>query len=318
MVTVKKTPFEQAVAYLVGLRELSELPRHVTDEVCEIRLRAGQPVTLELCGGKRIRLNRNVSPATINECIREFCGQSVHSHERQFKEGWLTLCGGHRAGFTGTAVLRDGKVENLRDVSSVNLRIAREHSGSADELYEKLPETASLLIIGKPLSAKTTVLRDLCRIISTKSKIALVDERGEIAAVHAGIPSLDVGANTDVLNGFPKDSGIMSALRNLSPEYIFCDEIAWEYDELAQVANSGVKLVLTAHAGSLHEAVNSPRIAKILDSKHITHIALLGHGKNIGKLEVFTHVEQLDFYTCSGDCRNHGGSGSGGVFLRTA
>jgi stage III sporulation protein AA len=179
----------------------------------------------------------------------------------------------------------------------------------------KLPPSG-LLIIGRPVSAKTTVLRDLCRQISDSGrKVALIDERGEIAAVHRGVPALDVGINTDVLDCFPKGEGIMSALRNLSPEWVFCDEIGWEVEEVTAVANSGVKTVLTAHAGSVREAAASRRIAALLSSGGISHIAVLGHGKNLGRVEHYGNIERIRGHGGRGDCGDSLGSGSGSVFF---
>jgi len=299
MIIAKKTPFERAVEYLGCMKQqFSGLPRHITDTVCEIRIRAGQPIMLELSeGNKRLKLGEAITMEQISDCVREFCGYSIHSYEKQFKEGWLTLAGGHRAGFTGTAVLRNGTVDNIRDISSVNLRIAKQYIGCAEDLFARLhsesenllgeQEFNGLLIIGKPMSAKTTVLRDLCRLISANHKIALIDERSEVAAVHNGVPTLDVGENTDVLNNFPKAQGIMTALCSLSPEYVVCDEMGWEVEELTALANSGVKMLLTAHSGGLGEAYSSVRIRKLLTSGGISHISLLGHGKNIGKVEFY-------------------------------
>jgi stage III sporulation protein AA len=298
MIIAKKSPFEQAADYLSGIKPLfAGLPKNITDSACEIRLRAGQPVMLELgCADRRIKLNGTVTPEQINECVREFCGYSIHSYEKQFKEGWITLSGGHRAGFAGTAVLRNGEVVSIRDVSSVNLRIARQYTGCGNELYSRVKQSggefSGLLIIGRPMSAKTTVLRDLCRLISFGSKVALIDERAEVAAVYNGIPSLDVGENTDILNNFPKAEGLMTALRSLSPEYVVCDEIGWESEQLAALTNSGVKMILTAHSGGIEEAYSSRRISGLLETGGISHIALLGYGENIGKVEFFTQVNK--------------------------
>ncbi|MCL1902918.1 MAG: hypothetical protein FWF94_00685 [Oscillospiraceae bacterium] len=319
MITIKKTPFEEAIEYLGCLKpQLAELARSTTDNVSEIRLRAGQAVTLE-CNDKRVKINHTVTAEHIKECLKEFCGHSVHSFEKQFKEGWLTLPGGHRAGFTGTAVLRDGKVDNIRDVSSVNLRIARQRVGCAEDLYSRLcnseekGEFDGLLIIGKPLSAKTTVLRDLCRLISGRYKIALIDERSEVAACAFGTPTLDIGENTDVLNNFPKGEGIMTALRSLSPEYIVCDEIGWEVGELSAMVNCGVKMVLTAHSGGLREAYSSERIRALLSTGGISHIALLGSGKNIGKVEFYGTNKQHE--NNNGGDFAHNGDGAGSLFF---
>ncbi|MCL2633889.1 MAG: hypothetical protein FWD34_05170 [Oscillospiraceae bacterium] len=290
MITAKKSPFEQAIGFLGGLKSKScfiELPRRITDNVQELRLRTGQPVTLE-CPDERIRIGASVTAEELAECVREFCGYSVHSCEKQFREGWLTLAGGHRAGFCGTAVIKNNEVDTIRNISSVNLRIARQFIGCANELSSRMDGSVSgLLIIGKPMSAKTTVLRDLCRTLSERHKIALIDERGELAAVYEGKASLDVGDNTDILDNFPKAQGIMTALRNLSPEFIICDEIGWETEELISCANSGVRIVMTAHCSSVGEAYTSRRIQSLLAYGGITHIALLGHGKNIGKIEFY-------------------------------
>ncbi|MCL2035830.1 MAG: hypothetical protein FWG83_00380 [Oscillospiraceae bacterium] len=326
MVTAKKTPFEQAAGKLGRLKQrFFALPRSVTDAVCEIRLRAGQPITLELGNGKRIKVsNEVVTLEQISECLQEFCGHSIHSYEKQFKEGWLTIEGGHRAGFTGTAVMRDGcsGVDNVRDISSVNLRIARQFVGCAEDLYSRIKTDAGanpdedftgLLIIGSPMSGKTTVLRDLCRLISGGHKVSLIDERSEIAAVHNGIPTLDIGENTDVLNNFPKSQGIMCALRSLSPEYVFCDEIGFEAAELTTLSNSGIKMVLTAHSGSLRQAYACVRIRQLLGVGGISHIALLGIGKNIGKVEFYgTNKHNHDF---GGNSLNHNRDSGGTLFF---
>ncbi|MCL1881628.1 MAG: hypothetical protein FWF76_05565 [Oscillospiraceae bacterium] len=328
MVIAKKSPFERAVEQIIVLdfrKELLSLPRELSGQVCEIRLRAGRLLTLELASGKRIRLNKTVTPTHINDCLCEFCGQSIHSYEKQFKEGWLTLKGGHRVGFAGTAVVKAGNVENIRNFSSINLRIAKEYIDCADGLYTKVISSENLhglLLIGKPMSAKTTILRDLCRLLSKNHKIALIDERSEIAAVHDGVPALNVGENTDVLNNFPKSDGIMTALRNLSPEYLFCDEIGWEKSELKSLkslTNSGVKMVLTAHSGSIKEAYSSPRICKLLNTGGISHVALLGSNKELGRVKYYGRINEFNKPNefRSADCNNHFGDSGRSVFFAT-
>jgi stage III sporulation protein AA len=316
MIKINKTPFEQAVSELGGLKSSFDiLPRHITDTVCEVRLRAGHQIILETVNN-RIKIGGTVTTEQIAECIREFCGYSIHSYEKQFREGWLTLKGGHRAGFTGTAVLKDGRVENVRDVSSVNLRIAKQYIGCGENLHSKIYASknfSGLLIIGRPMSAKTTVLRDLCRLLSKNHKISLIDERGELAAVHNAVPTLDVGENTDVLSNFPKGQGIMTALRNLSPEYVLCDEIGWEEKELTAVANSGVRIIVTAHSGNLEEAYSSNRIRALLETGGISHIALLGYGKNIGRVEAYELNKHKHF---SSDCNCYCGDNSRTLFFK--
>ncbi|MCL2108463.1 MAG: hypothetical protein FWH20_03845 [Oscillospiraceae bacterium] len=229
-----------------------------------------------------------VTAEHLRDLIQIFCDYSIHSYARQISEGFITLEGGHRAGFCGTAVMNSSdknKVETVRDISSINLRIAREFPGCSDRLFELLPleSLKCLLIIGKPLSAKTTVLRDLARNISRTHKVTVIDERGELAAKSRGVITADLGANTDVLDGFPKRGGFMTALRALSPDFIICDEIAGDGESVAECLNSGVSLIMTAHCGSVEEAIRGTALSDII--KHVSHIALLGTGRNIGVLQ---------------------------------
>ena len=187
------------------------------------------------------------------------------------------LPGAHRVGFCGTAAGQDGKLSTLRDVSSLNIRFAREVRGCARELYDRAFQDGlcSLVIAGKPLSGKTTVLRDLARLLGEEHRVCVIDSRGELAGVHGGIPALDVGENTDVLNGDSKAEGIMCALRSLSPDIIVCDEIGDDAEEVRQCMYCGVKLVVSAHAGSIRELCGRPGTAELLP--YFDKAALLGN-----------------------------------------
>src|SRR5690606_32089186 len=134
---------------------------------------------------------------------------SVYTLEEQLKRGYITVRGGHRVGLSGKTVLEHGFVKQLRDISSFNIRIARQMIGAASPLLPKLIEPASglvhhTLIISPPQQGKTTLVRDMARLLSgggwnsagvqTKGvKVGIVDERSEIAASIKGVPSFDVG-----------------------------------------------------------------------------------------------------------------------------
>ena len=277
MIKAKPKPYEEAVGHLPMFKDkLMALPPHVRDKAREIRLRAGQAISVELIRDRHI-VNADVTPQVLASLIEVFCDYSVHSYARQLAQGFITLSGGHRAGFAGTAVAEGGNVSAIRDITSVNLRIAREFTGCSDELYYRLPVGGmrSLLIIGRPMSAKTTVLRDFARNLSVNGyKVAVIDERCEIAG-----SSFDLGTNTDVLSGYPKKAGFVTALRALSPDFIVCDEIAGDAGEVAECLGSGVGVVMTMHCGSLEEA----QMSEI--TKQAEYAALLGTGKDIGRLQ---------------------------------
>lgn len=289
MIAVKKTPFDDAVENLTFLSKYFDgLPYTVKERTQEIRLRSGQFIALEM-GTDRLRLNVKVNSLELDELLKSFCNYSLYSFTKQLSEGFVTLAGGHRAGFAGTAVTDRGEITAIRDITSINLRIAKEYKGCSDKLFDTVflkdsENFKGLLIIGRPLSAKTTVLRDLIRNISETGKITVIDERGEIAAKSSGYITNDLGPNTDVLNSFPKAEGFITALRALSPEYIACDEIGQDVKSVLKCVNSGVKLILTAHSSDIEEASASLFTGKILTTGGISHVALLGTGKEIGKL----------------------------------
>lgn len=237
-------------------RYFAGAPLSVERNAQELRLRAGKPPVAELGTGRYAFHGHILTREDIESVINALCNYSVYNYEREFREGFITLRGGHRAGFCGTASVRNGRVENVKSISSVNIRIAREHKGCGEGLAKAAlaEDFRGMLIFGRPLSGKTTVLRDLARILGQSEKVALIDARSEIAAVYNGIPQNDVGVNTDVLDGYPKGEALETAVRVLSPSYIICDEITGEQDELVNCVNCGVKLIATAHCSSFDEA----------------------------------------------------------------
>ena len=266
---------------------LRRVPGSVAASACEIRLRTGRPVTVETPNERYVCKDRNVTAEELRACVKYFCDYSLYSAEKELAEGRITLKGGHRAGFAGTAVMHGGEITTVKDISSVNLRIAAEHKGIAEKLMSMTvfeQGFSGLLIIGAPLSAKTTMLRDYARLLSAFARTCVIDENGEIAAVYRGIPQNDVGLNCDVLDMFPKEEGIMRAVRLLSPEYIICDEVGAEYGRLADCAGKGVKLILSAHCGSTEEAVSNTAVRALVESRSVNFIAQLGHGTQLGRV----------------------------------
>ncbi len=118
------------------------------------------------------------------------------------------------------------------------------------------------------------MLRDLARIAATgikekeisPVKVGIVDERSEIAGCVKGIPQLNVGLRTDVLDACPKAEGMMMMIRSMSPEVLVADEIGREEDgqALSEAVNSGVALMVTAHGASLEETMRRPMMREVI------------------------------------------------------
>lgn len=244
----------------------------LSGNISEIRLRAGEPLAVTL-PDKYVYITENgefasspekalnVTIEDIRHCFEAVCRYSIHSCQNQINNGFVTVSGGHRAGFCGTAVYSSsGKIENLKYINGMNFRIAGEIFGAADEIMSEVMqnELKSVLIFGAPCSGKTTVLRDLCRQVGDRFPVSLIDERFEIASVSGGNHNNHVGANADVFSGFSKSDGIAAAVRVMSPRMIFCDEIG-DDDDIAALKRawiSGVKIGATMHSGNAKELIS--------------------------------------------------------------
>ncbi len=295
MTEIKKTPYDTAIDAVSRIFPvLKNQPCDIKMSALEIRLKSDTPIIIR-CPHKYHVLQSRVGKEQMQECVTALFSNSLHSFETELKSGFITLKGGHRAGFCGTAVYGGNDLKCIKDISGINIRIAREHIGSADKISRLFIENtppAGLLIIGKPLSGKTTLLRDLCRSIGGRFRLSLIDERQEIAACVNGKCELDAGVMTDVYTGFCKKDGISAAIRTMSPDYIVTDELGLDEELIENCLNSGVGVILTAHARDEREALFNKQIRLILASGTISHICILSD-KEIGKISAIYTAENL-------------------------
>lgn len=281
--------------------KLNTLPLHIKENAQEIRLRAERPIcitaTENLYITKEAQIQKTppenpltVSASELYETLMLLTNRSIYTRINELKEGYISMKGGHRAGICGQ--FTEGFFKNI---SSINIRIAKEIVGAAAPLYNKTE--GGLLIAGSAGSGKTTVLRDLVRHLSNGGKrISLIDTRGEIAACQKGVPTLNVGVNTDVVSIKDKAEGAQIALRTMFPQIICFDEIGSEAElrAVSECFNAGTQIITTAHASSLYEIQNRTVTKKLLQTGAIKNIAILSL-KNQLETEVFNIEEVKDF-----------------------
>ena len=270
--------FEQAAAVLPPeLRQQAlALPAQERERAEELRLRCGWPMAAVFPEGEIPLGGRKIVTQDLELLLESASRASVHAVLAQLREGYLTIEGGHRLGLCGTAVLENGQMRNLRSLSSVSIRIARQHPGAALPLLSGLMEggrLCSTLIAAPPGMGKTTLLRDLVRCISDGDgtpplRVGLADERGEVAALYGGVPQLRVGRRTDVIEGCPKAQGAMLLLRAMNPQVLAMDEITAPEDvaALLTAAGCGAVLLATAH-GEGDELTRRPLYRTMLEER---------------------------------------------------
>lgn len=267
------------------------------DRLQEIRLRVNKPLIL-LYDGREVFLDGfgrqwstgqkgyTVTPEDINGTLEYISSYSMYAYEEELRQGYLTVQGGHRVGVAGRAVVEGERLKTVQYISFINVRIAHQIPGCADQLLPYVADGDGVyhtLIVSAPRCGKTTLLRELIRRISDGTdghpglSVGVVDERSEIGGCYLGIPQNDLGVRTDVLDGCPKAQGMMMLVRSMSPAVIAVDEIATGEDIRAveTVAGCGCKVLATVHGSSIEDVRRRPILEKLVSERIFERYVIL-------------------------------------------
>lgn len=238
----------------------------------ELRLRDGHVPELKLSSGSRW-LVRAVTQEDLSFIVNM---ASRYSPWTAFTmaQGYLTAPGGHRIGICGDAVIKDGEVTGIRQITSLCIRVCRDIPGIGKQIAEY---DGSVLILGPPGSGKTTLLRDALRIKSEQETVGVVDERGELFP-----EKMRRGKRMDVLSGCRKSDGIEMVLRSMGPDIIGVDEITSQSDceSLIRVGWCGVRIFATAHASSVSDLQHRPIYRRLYDCGLFDHLLVMNRDKS--------------------------------------
>lgn len=268
----------------------NDFDQNILSLITEIRLRRNKAVIIYLknvpyfisVSGKLVSSSSDNTVKVDDEsfdCITDrLCNHSFHTNMHTMIDGYITAKNGSRVGIGACAVYKDRVLSSVRDIHSVNIRIAREYKDCSREVLNLLytKSTPSIILAGPVLSGKTTFLRDFSRLLSSGfagkyRKISIVDERREIAS------GFDVGINTDVLVGYEKAKGIEIATRTLSPDIIVCDEIGNinELNAIKYAFSTGVNFAVSVHMKDKKQLLSNRIVSKLIDTGEFDYIVLL-------------------------------------------
>lgn len=273
----------------------------------EVRLRVNRPLNL-LFGDRELFLGKaglQREPEQGEIIRREDLGQavlflsnhSIYALDEELRQGFITIPGGHRVGFVGYGVMKEGELKQIKEFSGLNFRITRELPGCANSVLPfLLTESGDIfhtMIISPPRCGKTTLLRDLIRQLSNGTveapglKIGVVDERSELAGSFQGVPRHDLGIRTDVLDHCPKSAGMYLLIRSMSPQVIATDEIGSAEDVAAirEAVNAGIRLITTVHGRDLQELEQRPILRDLLRQHIFTRYVVLSARSSPGTIE---------------------------------
>ncbi len=242
-------------------------------EIREIRMRSGRPVRMLTAHGEKT-CGMTTTQEQVNAIAESLCEHALYARAEEARQGFVTLRGGHRMGLCGRVIAQGGSVRALRDISSLCIRVAGQWTGAANALMPRLldeqGQAGSLLIIGLPGTGKTTLLRDACRQLSDSGlRVCVADERSELAAVCRGVPQLDIGANTDVLDGCGKEVGLRWLLRAMAPDVVITDELGGMTDALAvlEAAQSGVAVMTSIHGRDAGQVMERAAMYQLMQNR---------------------------------------------------
>lgn len=214
--------------------------------VNEIRLRLNRAVAVKTCD-EVIFLRHIADTFTLESIIKNATFNSRYAYEEEISDGYIYYSNGVRIGIVGDCAVGKNGIIAVKQIYSLCIRIPHEIIGCASGFSDILDNYNNTLIISPPGGGKTTLLREMTRLLSMRYDVLVIDEREEICGKNL---VLRIGERCDVIQGLKKSLAFERAIRTMSPEIVVCDELFGEADFAAvkRMSGAGIKVLATYHS----------------------------------------------------------------------
>ncbi|MDY5564704.1 MAG: stage III sporulation protein AB [Candidatus Limivicinus sp.] len=251
----------------------------------EIRLRLLRPPSLVINGRELELPGDRLSENELNQVLERATGASLHAAMPGIVSGYIGYKG-LRIGLCGSGIMNHGQLAGFRDFSSLAIRLPRECRGICNGFIDRLTQSGleNTLIVSPPGLGKTTLLRELIRVLSDRgTRVAVLDERNELSASTGGKQHFDLGRCSDVLVGVPKGTGVGMLLRGMNPQVIAMDEISAgeEKQVIERIIGCGVSILASAHGRDRHDMLRRPMYRELFEMGAFSNVLTISRdGEN--------------------------------------
>jgi stage III sporulation protein AA len=246
--------------------QIKSLPNHIKRNLEEIRIRNGNHIIFYASGKEyelELKNGSGIDNYIINNIFNSFLNYSAYAYQEELTNGYITIEGGHRVGICGRTVMENGRVKTIKDISSINIRRSKEIIGVSDPCVGYLMKGRHLIyntLIHIPAQMRKNHSSSGSDPEFQQHGVSggLCDERSEISGMYNGKSSYDLGPRTDILDGCPKEKGMIMLIRSMSPDLIATDEIGKKEDchAIEAAVCAGISLLTTIMEAAMRMSSN--------------------------------------------------------------